>query len=57
MDSVGRGAEEFNIVSNNHGRTQDCDFSVWDGNVLFEQIWSKNHILPTILDTVFETII
>ena len=42
MDSVGRGAEEFNIVSNNHGRTQDCDFSVWDGNVLFEQIWSEN---------------
>ena len=27
--SVGPRAEKFNIVSNDHGRTQNCDFSVF----------------------------
>ena len=36
--SVGTRAEEFNIVSNDHGRTHKCDFSVFDRRFCF---WPK----------------
>ena len=33
--SIGPLAEKFNIVSNDHGHTQRCEFSVLDRNHLF----------------------
>ena len=33
--SVGTRSEKFNIVSNDHGRTHKCDFSVFDQKYLF----------------------
>ena len=29
-ETVGSGVEKFNIVSNDHGRMQKCDSSVFD---------------------------
>ena len=39
--SAGLSAEKFNIASNDHGRTQKCDFSVLDRKCPLEQIWCK----------------
>ena len=36
--SVGPRAEKFNIVSNNHGRTHKCDFSIFDRRFL---LWAN----------------
>ena len=33
--SIGPSAEKFTIVSNDHGRTQKCYFSVLDGKYPF----------------------
>ena len=39
--SVGHLAEKLIIVSNNHGRTQKCNVSVFDQRDPFGQSWSK----------------
>ena len=33
---------KFNIIINDHGSMQNCNFSVLDQKYLFEQVWSKN---------------
>ena len=42
---VGPQVEKFTVVNNDDGRTQNCDFSVIDGNILSEQARSKNQKL------------
>ena len=42
--SVGPSSEKFNIVSNDHGRTQKCDFCV----SVCKTIFTDHHILDTI---------
>ena len=50
--SVGLRSEEFNIVSNDHGRTQKCDFCVSIGKTNF-----KDHHTPYTIESFKDSVL
>ena len=50
--SVGLRVQKFNTVSNDHGRTQKCDFSVLDWKYSLGTLGAKNSNMQNSL-TVF----